>query len=59
VELAGLSGSAWQGRAEQAAVAAVPLGALNWSLDKAPLLGGVLHEVVASSSPATSHAAFI
>ena len=43
VELAGLSGSAWQGRAEQVAVAAVPLGALDWSLDKAPLLGGVLH----------------
>ena len=38
-----MSGSVWQGRAEQVAVAAVPLGALEWTLDKAPLLGGTLH----------------
>lgn len=43
VELSGLSGSVWQGRAEQVAVAAVPLGSLEWQLDKAPLLAGTLH----------------
>lgn len=38
VELSGLSGSVWQGRAEQATALGVPIGALDWRVAKGPAL---------------------
>lgn len=42
LHLRGVSGSIWDGHANQASVSGVPLGALDWQLQVAPLLHGQL-----------------
>jgi hypothetical protein len=44
LQLSGVSGTVWQGRASSAAAFGTPLGALEWSVQKSPLL---LRRVVA------------
>jgi general secretion pathway protein N len=44
LQLSGISGTVWQGRASSATAFATPLGALDWSVEKSPLL---LRRVVA------------